>query len=129
LKNLLIKTLHKVVGINLLRESGSLKYRVQQLSIKDALMLADSYFENKGPQIDAFTAGIELGRKAKQQVVFKVKLANYTLAFIGTEADIDRKLNAFEQTKNDAGGKDSTEGGDIEETLLKKVDETLKEFG
>lgn len=92
----LIAALAKIVEAdNLLRDSGNLLHIVKQKNIEEVLKLADKYHELPNPRyLETFEFGLELGRIAKQKLVFRVKyLPQYIIYFIGSEADIIRKLN------------------------------------
>jgi hypothetical protein len=92
----LITALKQVVEADtLLRDSGNLLHLCKQKNIKDVLNIADKYHELPNPRyLETFELGLELGRIAKQKLVFRVKyIPDYIIYFMGSEADIIRRLN------------------------------------
>ena len=122
----ILKALRRVIGVNLVRDSGNLRSHLEKMDLEDAIKLADASFANYGKQQDIFLAGLELGRIAKQKLVFKIKLRTHTLAFIGTEAEILLKIKDPTATdeKTDSTDKEKL----VEDEAVKKLEENLKEL-
>jgi len=120
----ILKALHRVLGVNLVRDSGNIKSQLEKLELSAAIKLADASFANSGKQQDIFLAGLELGREAKQKLVYKIKLRTHTLLFIGTEAEVFLKIKPS-KTADDTT--DSTDEKVVDESV-KKLEENLKEL-
>lgn len=82
-----------------LRESGNLKKHLMDVGIEDVLKVADAYYLKSDEKKKIFTEGTELGRKAKQKTVYRTTLRDYVVYFIGTEADILRRLDDYLEAK------------------------------
>lgn len=92
--DLLIKTL-RVLADDRLRESGNITSQVKSKDIEAVKLIADKFYElpiSTGDHLDIFELGLEMGRDVKQKMVTRVKLPNLMLYFVGTEADVLRKL-------------------------------------
>lgn len=76
-----------------LRTSGNILAQVRRRDLQAVLQAADRYFELPVTKPwEVFELGIELGRIAKQRMVTWIKLPKYVIYFIGTEADVLRRL-------------------------------------
>ena len=91
----IIAALKKVIGRDSkIQKSGNLEHQLRALSDELRKELADIYFiKNKDTVEEIFSEGLELGRKAKNKIVYMVVIDKQYYYFIGTEADILRKFD------------------------------------
>lgn len=83
-----------VVADTRLRTSGNILAQVRRRDLQAVLQVADKYFELPVTKPwEVFVLGLELGRIAKQRMVTWIKLPTHVIYFIGTEADVLRKLS------------------------------------
>ena len=107
----LLEVLSRLVLGNKILESGNLENRIRELGDESSQQIADAYYEkNEKPEI-IFEVGVELGRKADDDTIYRIEVEDSRYFFIGTEADIIRKIEEKEEEKI---------GGDAD--ILKDVD-------
>jgi hypothetical protein len=90
----LLAALTKVIADDRLKKSGNILHYIQSRELEEVLKIADKWFElphNK--PWDVFELGLELGRIAKQKPVMQTKLPNHMIYFIGTEAEVIKRLS------------------------------------
>lgn len=90
----LIAALQRVVADRSIRESGNLKQYVLDRDLAAVLEIADGHYtlpiNDKGKESSKLM--IDLGRDAKEKSIHKVILPKDVIFFIGSEADVIRKL-------------------------------------
>jgi len=132
----LYAALKKVLSYTL-RESGNLKNRLSKMPIEDVLDLADSSYPKSEKKQDIYTTGLNLGREAKQKIVYRIVLRDYVVYFIGSEADIIKRIEDYKTMKEEEGvikeesgkeGKDKPTTQDSISDALEKIDKKLKEL-
>ena len=89
----IITALRIAIADNPIRQAGNLNTKIKELEYDDLVAIADSHFMKKEVFVDIFKKGVELGRIAKQKIVYLAKYSNTEyFVFIGGEADIMRKI-------------------------------------
>ena len=95
----LLTALEKITADVKLKKSGNLLSQINRRDITEVLKIADKYFELPTTlYAEVFEYGLELGRVAKQKLVYNVKTLHnekspsYMIYFIGSEAEILRKI-------------------------------------
>ena len=89
----LIKALYKIVGMEL-KKSGNILHTLRTLDEEVAITLAEVYYKKKAKEEEVFKKGINFGLDYKNKNSFyRVVLNNYVLYFVGTEAEIIKKIN------------------------------------
>ena len=104
----IIAVTDKPVGQNFLK-SGNILNKLKALEIEDALELADVSYDRTSKEKETSERGYLLGRLNKtKKPVYRLEIPPHVLFFIGTEADILRKIASFSSGKEDTGTKDKT---------------------
>ena len=100
----LLSCLHRIVaddkplGHNFLK-SGNLLNTLQDMG-DAALEVADMYYNRVAKEKEVVEKGYLLGRLNKRRLnVFRIEIPPNILFFIGTEADILRKIEQYQQDK------------------------------
>jgi len=111
-----------------LRESGNLKKHLVDMDIEDVLKVADAYYLKRDEKKQIFTDGTELGRKAKQKTVYRTILRDHVVYFIGSEADILRRLSDFleEKASEEPAEEDQAEVDKAEDLAKQKVSDVTE---
>lgn len=101
-KHKLLAALQMVLGEQF-RTSGNLKNKINDLETEDLIALADGYFaKNLNDRTEVFKIGVEVGKIAKNKPIYIVLHQNKDyFAFIGSEADILRKIDDFISSVNE----------------------------
>ena len=123
----LIKSLQRIVAVtdkpvgqNFLK-SGNILNKLKALEIEDALELADAFYDRTSKEKETSERGYLLGRLNKtKKPVYRFEIAPYVLFFIGTEADILRKIANFSSGKEDTGTK-GTKDKTKDEAKVKEI--------
>jgi hypothetical protein len=95
----LIRALKIALGADEIKLSGNLNSKIQKMNWEQAKESGDAWFERTPTIIDIFKQGVAIGRVAKRRPIFILKYNNNQyVAFIGTEADVVRRLETrFEE--------------------------------
>ena len=115
----IISVTDKSVGQNFLK-SGNILNKLKALDINDALELADATYDRTSKEKETSERGYLLGRLNKtKKPVYRLEIAPHILFFIGTEADILRKIADFSNSgKEDTDSEDQT---DVKKILEEKI--------
>jgi hypothetical protein len=93
-ENEVIGVLRHLVAGQAIQESDNLKNRLKQLNETVRQEMADAYYaDGKLDDEEVFEKGLELGRLAEDDAVYRIELDRDIYYFIGDEADIARKLD------------------------------------
>jgi len=104
-----IKALFKIIANKEVQTSGNLDNQFRAMAPKMVLELSDGHVSKNGVHTwEAFELGLALGRDVREKTVYRVDIENEHYFFVGTEADILRKIE-------EEGGGD--EDGLPEETI------------
>jgi hypothetical protein len=100
----LLVALSKIIEATLprvqeLKHSGNIKNKIQDFSVDKLIMVSDSFVAKQERRQDAFAIGADFGRVAKQKPGYLIELPVGWVAFIGTEADIVKRLDEYEAVK------------------------------
>lgn len=105
----LFGALYKVVaddkpfGHNFIK-SGNLLNKLREIGIESAVELSDANYERVAKEKEVSEKGYMLGRLNKtKKPVFRIEFAPYVLFYIGTEADVLRKIEQYSVTSKDGG--------------------------
>lgn len=108
--NHIIKALYKILAKEV-QTSGNIENRLRGMETKAVIELADAHITKTGiDSWEAFEAGLALGRDVREQTVYRVSIGPDHFFFIGTEADIIRKIE-------EGGGGEGEVNPDNEETI------------
>ena len=89
----------KPLGQNFIK-SGNILNKLQEIGMDAALELADSYFNRVAKEKEVYEKGYLLGRLNKRKLnVFRIEFPPNILFFIGTEADVLRKIEQYQKDK------------------------------
>lgn len=89
----LVKALHKVLADKEVQTSGNLDNQFRSMEPEAVLELSDGHVAKNGVDSwEAFELGLALGRDVKEKTVYRADINNDHYFFIGTEADILRKI-------------------------------------
>jgi hypothetical protein len=113
----LVYVLREISGANVgatFLKSGNLLKKLQDLGEDAAIELADTYYKRTAKDKEVFEKGYLLGRVNKtKKPVYRIEFPPNIYFFIGTEADILRKITAYEEEKK--GDKEEDKGDTDEE--------------
>jgi len=134
----LIKALRKVLaeekplGKNFLK-SGNLTNKLKKIDIEQVLELSDANYNRTTREKTSSEEGYILGRLNRtKKPVYRIEIPPYILFFIGTEADILRKIAKLDVVTDDKnqgskqGSREKTDDGTDKE--MRKLDEALQEL-
>ena len=101
----LLKLLSRLVVGTKILESGNLEHMLRNLGDEPAIEISDAHYEKNDKTETIFEIGIELGRKAEHDSVYRIEIDRLRLFFIGTEADIILRI---QQKEEEMGGDSET---------------------
>jgi len=104
----IIKALFKIIAKNV-QTSGNLDNQFRAMDPDMVLDLSDGHVTKNAKAWEAFELGLDLGRDAKEKTIYRVDIGTDHYFFIGTEADILRKI--------EEGGLGGDEDGLPDETI------------
>jgi len=104
----LVKALFKIVaddkplGQNFLK-SGNLTTKLKEIGVDAAINISDAHYDkNSAKEKEVSEKGYLLGRLNKtRKTVFRIEIPPYVLFYIGTEADVSRKIEESTKPKED----------------------------
>lgn len=107
----LIEALRVVSGNKDIQTSGNLEHQLRQFEIEVAIELADVSYpgKKKTDSEEGFVLGLELGREIRDKIVYMIDLDSDILYFVGTEADIIRKIEDKKEELGIGGDEDLQE--------------------
>jgi len=83
-----------------LKTSGNLKTKIAVFEHQEIVdNLADVWWDKNEPRADIFNKAFEWGRLVKQRPAYWVRIGDYWYYFIGDEAEVHRKITAYEEEK------------------------------
>jgi len=110
MKKKLICVLREILGVNTgatFLKSGNLLHKLQDLGEDVSIELADTYYIRTAKAKEVFEKGYLLGRLNKtKKPVYRIEFPPNVYYFIGTEADILRKITTYEEEKKGSEEKD-----------------------
>lgn len=99
----------KPFGHNFIK-SGNLLNRLREIGIESAVELSDANYERVAKEKEVSEKGYMLGRLNRtKKPVFRIEFAPYVLFYIGTEADVLRKVEQYSVTSKDGGAETGKE--------------------
>lgn len=112
-----------------LRTSGNIESKLSELDMAKRLEVADVVFEKNDPRPIIFSKALALGRIAKEKLVTWVEINGTWYYFIGTEADVLRKLTPVGEEATKTGDKTQTEetSPDLDKQEQAIMDQVTKE--
>lgn len=122
-KNKLIRILQRVVGKNTgatFLKSGNLLNKLKELGEESTKELADSFYDRVAKEKEIYEKGYLLGLiNRTKKPVYRIEYPPCIYYFIGTEADILRKIDKYSKEqdstkKDDQTQKEKNESKDIE---------------
>ena len=107
-KKRLLSALYKIVaddkpfGHNFIK-SGNLLNRLREVGIDSAVELSDISYERVAKEKEVVEKGYMLGRLNRtKKPVYRIEFAPYVLFYIGTEADVLRKIEQYSAISEDS---------------------------
>jgi len=122
--NKLISCLHRVIaddrpfGQNFIK-SGNILNKLKEIGMDAAIEIADSYYNRTAKEKEVMERGYMLGRLNRtKKPVYKIEFPPNYMFFIGTEADVLRKIEQYQKDKvSDEGGKETEKNTTLEVTI------------
>lgn len=131
MKAKLIRCLYKILAVTdqplgrNFRKSGNIQNKLKEFETDEVIELADAHYKRTAKEKESSEEGYLLGRLNRtKKTVFRIELPPYLFFFIGSEADVLRKIAKFKEEKEK---KEQEEGTKKEGTNKEKKEGTEKE--
>lgn len=130
----LITALKKIIGVNgttgsTFLKSGNLLNKLQDLGEEASKEVADSHYERTAKEKETYEKGYLLGRINKtKKPVYRIEYPPNIYYFIGTEADILRKISKYEEENKSKENVDENVDTDAERKDQEQTMEELTEL-
>jgi len=119
--NSLIQALYMVLGKEV-QTSGNIENRLRSMDTKQVMALADSHVPETGMKTwQAFELGLDLGRDVREKTVYRASIDQDHFFFVGTEADIIRKIEEESGVAKDDDDLDSETIDMLEKEMTKGI--------
>jgi len=106
MKDKLIRCLYKILAVTdqplgrNFRKSGNIQNKLKEFETDEVIELADAHYKRTAKEKESSEEGYLLGRLNRtKKTVFRIELPPYLFFFIGSEADILRKIAKFKEEK------------------------------
>ena len=87
-----VEALFKILAKEV-QTSGNLENRLRGMETEAVIELSDAHITKTGLKTwEAFEVGLDLGRDVREKTVYRVDINDDHFFFVGTEADIIRKI-------------------------------------
>lgn len=110
ISTLLIKSLRRILGAavgSTFLKSGNILNHLQDMGEDVSIELADTYYNRVAKEKEVFEKGYLIGRQNRtKKPVYRIEYPPNILYFIGTEAEVLRKLAAYSEGKGEDKDKD-----------------------
>ncbi len=102
----MISVLKQIITAKI-KTSGNLEHKLNNLGLEISQELADSYYEENAKEEEVFEKGLALGIEADDNdSIYRIEIEDNILYYIGTEADIIRKITEREEELLEDAGAD-----------------------
>ena len=118
----ILTALYKVLGEKEVQTSGNIDNKLRQMETEQLIEFADAHVPKTGIHSwEAFELGLVFGRDVREKTVYRADIDRDHFFFIGTEADIVRRIEEASVTEDGEISEDAQETIDLLEKEIREV--------